>query len=792
MILSRVKINPQERFDLEDFNAMEAACRSDSKLSIQSFYSANNLILGGFSVTGLGLTTGTVNMAGAALVIPQGTADFSYFIAPPSPTNLTIAPSQLADGVRNYVEVELATLDGVPLTKAFWDPEANGGLGSEFNQIVNTITDITVQPVISTGGFSGLPDRLPIATIDCDGLGVIKIILDRRTLFGRLATPSNLDNNFAWGSKLEPVYSLTMTSESGTFVAGEQISIGSETATVVTGGTSSITFNAPTGINYAVGSTVTGLTSGATGLVNTVSESFSGVDKSIQTQKQSNDAMQTEIKKVKGTRFWWQDAAMSLSGLNLNANSVITQASDGAHVSWDGSNLSISDNSGSPSSSDSIAYIRLFGSSQQLVLERQDGQGGSLVLPISDGQVLFVQLPASGNRSYSAAGPGSTNYQTASIASFAPSDTNYWLAFRDGTKLYFRGTGELDAGGSASIGASSGGSGGVTKATLLDALDTALPSGASATIDGQALANGNLVLFTNLSSGNNRVYKASGVGTSITWALTNPFEGHPDPSDGDLIVIQEGAAFGNQVGQFKDTAFQFNDMVRLFTGTDFWEMSSLKTSTLADNTTNGTVFSVTATGSENFVLFGSIKRNGVKETVQLLITSDGTNVEVVEGSAHTGTTGVSFSGAISGPNLILQYTTSSTGFPTTFKYWTSRWSDSPGGPSSIVSYAPFVATVNNAAFCMTDGSGVPIHCSNPTLVGGKTRVVLGFSYIVGANSGLTVGDLEVRVNGQAYPRFVSGSTLDGNYKEINATTVEFNTDLSVASPPLSIEIIKRV
>lgn len=371
-ILSRPRFLPQQRLDLEDVNALLAAIRTDAKLYTKQFLSQNNLIYKGFTVSGVGLQSAVVNMADATLIIPQNTNDFSWFTSSPTEPNVTIPDADLTDGVRNYVEIELLTENNTPLTKAFWDPEANSGLGSEFNQIVATVTDLKVNFVVSIGGFSGSPDRLPLAILDVDGSGVIKTIFDRRTLFGRLSTPSNLQNEFNWGIKQEPTYSLNMTAQSGTFVAGESITIGGETAKVVTGGGASISFNEPTGINFFPGDTVTGLTSGATGTINTVVESFTGADKNLKTQKDINDAIMTEIKKIKNTTFWYKDAGSSLTGISNFLNAVIVQAVVDAKFSWDGSNLSITNNALNPLDSDVISYLREMGKSTDLSLTRQD------------------------------------------------------------------------------------------------------------------------------------------------------------------------------------------------------------------------------------------------------------------------------------------------------------------------------------------------------------------------------------------------------------------------------------
>lgn len=543
MILSRVKISPQQRYDLEDFLAIQAASRADSKLWTQKFLSSDNLVLGGFTVSGVGLNSATVAMANAALIIPQNDYDFSYFISSPTESDVTISDADLVDGVRNYLEVELVTEDGVPLVKAFWDPEANSGNGAEFNQIVNTITDLRTNFVVSTGGFSGSPNRVPIAIIDTDGSGVIKVILDRREIFGRLAQPNDLDNEYNWGTKQEPVYQLNLTSVTGTFTDGEEISIGSETATVVTGGTTSITFAEPTGINFGNGDSVTGSDSGATGTVNTVFENFLGVDKSLNTQKSINDALMTEIKLMKGTRFWWQTVP-SLTGIKNENMSVVVAISSGARISWTGSSVLITDDVNTPSDSDVVAAIRILSSDANLELTRQDDgreavvitldeipdtgiltldqDGNSIVInyndsestiqttwdgaasepatisgslqnkkltitfdsagdqvdvfvdtntlekdsvavnetltikqgmpadgsiAIGDGQVLYVDLPSTlADTAFSGLGIGASNFKVADRGSVDIADATYWLAYREGSKLYFKGLGELEAG----------------------------------------------------------------------------------------------------------------------------------------------------------------------------------------------------------------------------------------------------------------------------------------------------------------------------------------------------------
>jgi hypothetical protein len=274
------------------------------------------------------------------------------------------------------------------------------------------------------------------------------------------------------------------------------------------------------------------------------------------------------------------------------------------------------------------------------------------------------------------------------------------------------------------------------------------------------------------------------------WSPISVFGTGTSPAAGDLVIIGEGTQFANQLAEFNGTDFEINNPVRYFNGTDFWELSAIQQATLTDNS-SGTIFSVTALGSENMLVDFSISRGGIKEVSTLWLTNDSVNAFLATGGTAGSDTGITFSAAIVGPDVVLSYLTTSTGASANMKYTVKRWSDAAGGPSGLPSYNPGVpGTISNAAFVMSDNSGTPLNC-NPTFnVASKTRVQLTFTYVSNRNAGTTVGDLDAYVNGQRMPRFVTGVTLDGYYKEISSDTIEFSSNLQPS--PLSIEIIKRV
>lgn len=87
---------------------------------------------------------------------------------------------------------------------------------------------------------------------------------------------------------------------------------------------------------------------------------------------------------------------------------------------------------------------------------------------------------------------------------------------------------------------------------------TSLPTGASYIYDGVTHSDGDRVLFTALSnpSDNNKVYKISGVGSSISWAVeTDGQAGNGSPTDGDAIYVQEGSSNGDSQWNYNGTSF---------------------------------------------------------------------------------------------------------------------------------------------------------------------------------------------------------------------------------------------
>ncbi len=96
-----------------------------------------------------------------------------------------------------------------------------------------------------------------------------------------------------------------------------------------------------------------------------------------------------------------------------------------------------------------------------------------------------------------------------------------------------------------------------------------------------------------------------------------------------------------------------------------------------------------------------------------------------------------------------------------------------------------------SSFCMSDSSGAPINCQNPTVIGGQTYITLSYNFVPGINSGTTRGDLTVEVDGRDVPRRVIGSTQDAWWEEVPGSINQIRFWANLSSLSWSIETFIR-
>lgn len=80
----------------------------------------------------------------------------------------------------------------------------------------------------------------------------------------------------------------------------------------------------------------------------------------------------------------------------------------------------------------------------------------------------------------------------------------------------------------------------VIKVDLVDLVNTSLPAGVSATIDGQAVVNGDRVLFVQAAI--EGVYEVSGVGVALVWTKLSVFGETDVPANGALVAVKQGTS----------------------------------------------------------------------------------------------------------------------------------------------------------------------------------------------------------------------------------------------------------
>lgn len=164
---------------------------------------------------------------------------------------------------------------------------------------------------------------------------------------------------------------------------------------------------------------------------------------------------------------------------------------------------------------------------------------------------------------------------------------------------------------------------------------------------------------------------------STTWTATKAFRNAQESAaNGEIADIGLGTKYGGHyVYKTSSGQYHVNDTRRFFDGNNglnFLEVSAIRTAALANNTT-AQLLSVPFGGYQNFILDYSIVRGTTRETGMLMVSASETTVSVAPFFAGIGSTGVTFSGALTDGNIVVSYTTTNTGTSGTMKYSMRRW-----------------------------------------------------------------------------------------------------------------------
>jgi len=271
-VLGRLLIGSGERLDLADLLSVDSYVAADFKYLIQSFIGADKpYILHGLDVINpqdsLGFNSISLRIAESVVYYPGAQAGAFYYGLKEGHINAQPLVPELRQNATNFVYLTLGTLDTARDSRAFWDPDQNGGAGGEFSQDVNTQTALKIEVNVSTSTFP--ENTIPICKVVIGT--VISSIEDCRDHFFRLGTGGISPDPFStYNFRKDPSASYARLEPPGKMT---------------------------TALNP---------------------NPFQGGDKNIRTLKEWMDVVMTRIKELGGTTYWYQGSATPGSGPSIN------------------------------------------------------------------------------------------------------------------------------------------------------------------------------------------------------------------------------------------------------------------------------------------------------------------------------------------------------------------------------------------------------------------------------------------------------------------------------------------
>lgn len=276
-VLGRLLVSSAERLDLPDLLSLDSYAAGDWQYFLKGLVGDTKpFILKGFDVidpaNAIGTQSCAVRVADSMTFYPgSNSGSFFHGLQEGHPQAAPLVP-ELRKNAVNYVYLTFSTFNTSVDTRAFWDPDKDGGVGGEFTQDINTESVLQVQVNVSTGSFPA--NTIPVAKIKV-GAVTIESIEDARDLMFRLGSGGinpNPFNSYAWRSLPGAPYNR------------------SEPPTQMLAG----------GVNP-----------------------FQGADKNILTLKEWMDAVMSKLRELGGTTYWYDDTS-SFSLISNFIDSVAT------------------------------------------------------------------------------------------------------------------------------------------------------------------------------------------------------------------------------------------------------------------------------------------------------------------------------------------------------------------------------------------------------------------------------------------------------------------------------------
>ena len=198
-VLGRILVGSAERLDLPDFLSIDSFAAADFKYLIQSLVGADKpYIFKGFDVIqpqdAIGTESISIQVAESVVYYPGAGAGSFYYGLPEGTTGTDPLVPELRKNAVNFVYLSFSTFDTARDSRAFWDPDQNGGDGGEFSQDINTESTLKVEIGVSVSSFP--ENTIPVCKISV-GPSVIEAIQDARDLMFRLGTGGIAPDPFA-------------------------------------------------------------------------------------------------------------------------------------------------------------------------------------------------------------------------------------------------------------------------------------------------------------------------------------------------------------------------------------------------------------------------------------------------------------------------------------------------------------------------------------------------------------------------------------------------------------------
>lgn len=263
-VLGRLLISSAERLDLPDFLSIDSYTQGDFKYLMKSFVGSDRpYVLAGFDVINPGAAIGTQNIsvrvADSVVYYPESLAGPFFHGLEEGNTLASPLVPELRKNSTNYVYLTLTTAEAAKDTRAFWDPDKEGGTGGEFTQDINTQTALVAAINVSTSSFP--EDTVPVCIVEV-GPNFITSIEDARDMMFRLGTGGLSPDPLASYSFREQPDASNARLEPNTLM------------------TNALDPNA-----------------------------FQGGDKNILSLKEWMDVVMTKLKELSGTTYWYEDTS---------------------------------------------------------------------------------------------------------------------------------------------------------------------------------------------------------------------------------------------------------------------------------------------------------------------------------------------------------------------------------------------------------------------------------------------------------------------------------------------------